>query len=80
MNEDAIIKRIVKCYLTHKGEASSRMIVNHIEFTGYGLKKPIHLKALTRKMKLWSQSGKSGSWFRVKSEYKNNEQWWSLNE
>lgn len=54
------------------------MIVNHLTFVGYGLRKPIHINALSRKMKLWSLSGKSGSWFRVKSEYKNRELWWSL--
>ena len=78
MNEDAIIKRIVKCYLYHKGEATSKMIANHLEYGGYGLRKPVLLKGLSRKMKIWSSSGKSGSWFRVKNEYKNGELWWSL--
>ena len=79
MDEEAILKRIVKSYLFHKGEATARMITLHIEKVGYGLRKPIAPNSLSQKMKHWSAFGKSGSWFRVKSEVKkDNKTWWSL--
>ena len=79
MDEEAILKRIVKSYLFHKGEATARMIILHVERVGYGLKKPVSPNSLSQKMKYWSRFDKSGSWFRVKSKRKDdNRIWWSL--
>lgn len=76
MDEDTILKRIVKSYLFHKGEATSKMIILHIEDVGYGLKKPLTPSSLSQKIKHWNY--KSSSWFRVKSRVDNNKKWWSL--
>ena len=78
MDEEAILKRIVKSYLFFKGEATSKMIVLHIESVGYGLRKPISPAQLSQKMKQWSYFGKSGSWFRVKKEVRKKQTWWRL--
>ena len=74
--EDAIVKRIVKCYLFHKGEASTRMIVKHILETGYGLRVDITVPGLSQKMRKWNSN--SPSWFKVNCTQKGKEKWWSL--
>ena len=76
--EEAILKRIIKTYLYFQGEASTNMIIQHIEKTGYGLRKPLTPTGLSMKMKLWSTSGKSGSWFRVKCRIEKKQKWWKL--
>jgi len=77
-DEDAIVKRIIKAYLTFKGEASTKMIVEHINTVGYGLRKPVSGNSLPQKMRLWSQNGKSNTWFRVEYEVRNRQKWWRL--
>lgn len=76
--DDMIVKRIIKTYLHFKGEASTKMICNHIQSTGYGLRNTYTPRNLTRKMKLWRHNGKSGSWFNVVFTEKNRETWWRL--
>jgi len=78
VDEDAIIKRIVKTYLDFQGEASTNMIIQYIEHTGFGLRKPITSSGLSKKLRIWSHTGKSGSWFRVTFETRNNQRWWRL--
>lgn len=76
--DDMIVKRIIKSYLHFKGEATTRMICNHINETNYGLRKTYTPYNLTRFMKLWRHGGKSGSWFNVEFIEKNRETWWRL--
>lgn len=78
MDEDAIVKRLVKSYLHYQGEATSQMIVNHIDKVGFGLRKPLTSKALSHKIKVWTSTGKSNSWFRVTSTVRKNKKWWKL--
>ncbi len=78
MDETAIVKRIIKAYLYFKGEASTSMICNHIEKTGYGLRKTYSTRYLSANIRKWSSNGKSGSWFRVTFEQRGRERWWRL--
>lgn len=78
MDEEAIVKRIIKDYLYFKGEASTRMIINHIEKVGFGLRKGLTVAGLSKKMRIWSQQGKSNSWFQVTYTKKHKERWWRL--
>lgn len=76
--DDAVVKRIIKAYLHFHGEATARMIYEHINSVDYGLRKNYTPASLSRFMGLWSYSGKSGSWFRVKCTMKKHKKWWSL--
>lgn len=70
IEEENITKRIIKCYLSFKKEATARMITKHIETTGYGLRKPHDPIGLSMKIKVWARD--SSSWFNV-GHYKNKE-------
>ena len=77
MSEECI-KRIVKAYLYFKGEATSDELITHIENVGYGIRKKYTAKGLTNKMKYWTRTSKSGSWFKVEYSIKNNRAHWRL--
>ena len=53
MNEDDILKRIIKSYLYKKGEATGKEIAAHIQEVNYGLRKQYTKKAIAKKMKYW---------------------------
>ena len=74
--EDAILKRIVKAYLLHNGEASTRMIANHIQSSKYGLKYEVNVRVLGRRMRRWAL--KPSNWFRVEYVEKGKTKWWRL--
>ena len=76
--EDAIVKRIVKSYLHQKGEASTRMLADHIISVGYGLQYEVSVRVLSKKLKKWMQKQQSTKWFRIECTEKNNEKWWRL--
>ena len=78
MTNEECIKRIIKCYLHFKGEASSKELITHIENVGYGIHKKYTAKGLTYKIKYWARASKSGSWFKVECYVKNNVTYWRL--
>ena len=49
MNEDDILKRIIKSYLYKKGEATGQEIVAHIQEVGYGLRKQYTKESISKK-------------------------------
>jgi len=77
VDEEAILKRIIKCYLHFKGEATTKMIVLHIEEMGYGLRKQLSTEYVTRQIRTWSRNNK-GSWFNVRGEQRDRTTWWRL--
>ena len=78
MDEEAIVKRIIKAYLHFRGEASTKMLLQHLIEVDYGIHKPYSARGLTIKMNYWSRADKSGEWFRVESFRKNRQTWWRL--
>ena len=78
MTDDDCIKRIIKCYLHFKGEATTQMLLSHILEIGYGLRKEYSSRALGNKMGIWSRYSKSGAWFNVEAFDKNGKKYWRL--
>ena len=74
--ESAIVKRIVKSYLLHNGEASTRMIADHIITNKYGLHNEISVRVLSRQLRKWKL--KPSPWFCVECIEKGNDKWWRL--
>lgn len=74
--EEQITKRIIKCYLACKGEATARMIATHIEHTGYGLNKRFTPSGLGNKMKVWMNA--RSSWFNITSEKRGKTTWYKI--
>ena len=77
-NDDDCVKRIVKASLYFKGEASTEMILNHINDAGYGIRKAYTKRGLSSKIAHWNKTSKSGAWFRVEPFTKNRKRWWRL--
>ncbi len=63
-NKDAIIKRIIKCYLTFEKEATANTILRHIDNTGYGLRGLKGSAYFTKQIKKWRHD--DSSYFNVK--------------
>ena len=61
--DDDILKRIIKGYLYHNGEATIKMILNHINTVNYGLVKQYTTKSLAKKLRYWRNQKKT--WFRI---------------
>ena len=74
--ESAIVKRVVKSYLIHNGEASTRMIADHIITNKYELKNEISVRVLARLLRKWKLN--PSSWFYVECTEKGNDKWWRL--
>lgn len=68
-SNDAIIKRIVKCYLTFEKEAPAKTILEHIDNTEYGLRRLKGPSYLTKQLKKWKHDDK----------YLNNLKWYVNN-
>ena len=68
-SNDAIIKRIIKCYLTFEKEAPAKTILEHIDNTGYGLRRLKGPSYFTKQLKKWKHDDK----------YLNNLKWYVNN-
>lgn len=68
-NKEAIIKRIIKCYLTFEKEATANTILRHIENTGYGLNGLKGSAYFTKMLKKWKHDDR----------YLNNLKWYVNN-
>jgi len=75
---EAAVKRVVKAYLHFKGEATAKMILQHLIDVDYGIHKTYSVRGLTSKLKYWSRPDKSGEWFRITSSEKDGKIWWRL--
>ena len=80
-NDDDCVKRIIKSFLYFNGEATTRMILDHIHDVNYGLQKEYTPKKLSSNMRRWllNMNGRN-HWFNVEPFKKetNGEQWWRL--
>ena len=68
-DEDAILKRIIKCYLTYQMKATAKEIIQHINSVNYGLQTCYTKHSLGKKIKYW-QSLKT-NWLPIQ-HYRNN--------
>lgn len=78
VNDDDCVKRIIKAYLYFHGEATSAMIIKHIDSIGYGIRKNYTSHSLTSNIKKWRRTDKSGHWFNVEPIIKNHVIWWRI--
>ena len=68
VDEDAILKRIIKGYLHRKGEATGKQIAAHIQEVGYGLRKQYTKESIAKKIRYWRVN--EPTWLRIRW-YKN---------
>ena len=68
-DEDQILKRIIKCYLTYQKKATAKEIIQHINSVNYGLQTRYTKHSLGKKIKYW-QSLKT-NWLPIQSHKEN---------
>ena len=68
-DEDAILKRIIKCYLTYQKKATAKEIIQHINTVGYGLQTRYTKHSLGKKIKYWQSL--HPTWLPIQ-HYRNN--------
>lgn len=76
--EDAIVKRLIKMYLTVNKTATARMITKHIYDNNYGLQKTYTPSSLGKKITEWNKT--SRTWFNIESYHDGKNKWYYIKE
>ena len=76
--EDAIVKRLIKMYLTVNKTATARMITKHIYDNNYGLQKTYTPSSLGKKITEWNKT--SITWFNIESYHDGKNKWYYIKE